>query len=141
MIAIDAAMSVVNTAADLTVLKTGPPKVTPGVVGGVSWTITVSNAGPSDALDVAVNDTLPAGITVVSITPSQGSCTAFPCTLGRIADGASATVTVVGTLDADADPTTSPLANTAAATSSTHDPSEGGEESTAYSRSGSTCES
>ncbi len=63
------------------------------VVGGLaSYTITVSNTGAGSATGVIVTDTLPAGTWTVS--SSQGSCAAFPCTLGTIAAGGSATITV-----------------------------------------------
>lgn len=66
----------------------------------VTYTITVTNNGPSDASSVTVTDTLPAnGVTFVSATPSQGGpCTkagnVVTCPLGTIANGNSATVTI-----------------------------------------------
>ncbi|MCH7396490.1 gliding motility-associated C-terminal domain-containing protein [Belliella sp. DSM 107340] len=55
----------VETAADLTIVKTAS---SPTVIAGenISYTITVSNAGPSDALEVMVSDMLPAGTAFVS---------------------------------------------------------------------------
>ena len=55
----------------------------------VNYTITVTNAGPSPATNVVVTDTLPAGLTLVSATPSQGTCNAVDpvtCNLGTIAE-------------------------------------------------------
>ena len=49
----------ITTAADLQVDKAGPAEVTAGQTA--AYTITVGNAGPSDALDVSVSDMLPAG--------------------------------------------------------------------------------
>ena len=43
--------------ADLGVTKTGPATVTAG--NTITWTITVTNAGPSDAVDAEVTDVLP----------------------------------------------------------------------------------
>jgi uncharacterized repeat protein (TIGR01451 family) len=83
--------------ADLSVTKVAGAG--PFVAGGnVTYTITVSNAGPSAATNVTALDTLPAGTTFVSATPSQGSCTGtstVSCALGTIASGGSATVALV----------------------------------------------
>ena len=68
---------------------------------------------------VVVTDTLPAGFTATSISSSQGSCTALPCTLGTLPAGGSATVTIVGTVAATV---TTSLVNLAGVTSSTADP-------------------
>jgi uncharacterized repeat protein (TIGR01451 family) len=61
------------------------------------YTITVANGGPSAATGVTVTDTLPAGVTFVSATPSQGSCTGtgtVSCNLGTLARAATATVNI-----------------------------------------------
>ena len=39
----------------------------------MTFTVTASNAGPDDATAVEVTDVLPAGLTFVSATPSQGT--------------------------------------------------------------------
>lgn len=39
----------------------------------VEWTITVINKGPSTAMDVVVNDTLPKGLVITGATPSSGT--------------------------------------------------------------------
>jgi len=80
--------------ADLSVTKTtGATSVTPGQV--ITYSITVSNAGPSPATNVVVTDTLPPGLQYVLATPSQGSCngtTTVTCNMGTLNSGASATV-------------------------------------------------
>ncbi|MBT8404547.1 MAG: DUF11 domain-containing protein, partial [Gemmatimonadetes bacterium] len=58
--------STVQVAADLTVTKTGPASVTAG--SGASWTVQVTNNGPSTARNVVLTDTLPAGVSFVSAT-------------------------------------------------------------------------
>ena len=79
---------------DLSITKTDLPD--PVVAGtNLTYTLTVTNNGPSDATGVVATDTLPAGVTLVSATPSQGSCTLTTCNLGNLASGASATVTIV----------------------------------------------
>jgi len=60
-----------------------------------TYTITVSNAGPSDATNVTVGEaSFPVGFTMGTVSSSQGSCAAFPCNLGTIANGGSATISV-----------------------------------------------
>lgn len=67
----------------------------------LSYTVTVVNNGPDDAPAVQLSDTLPSGLSVASVTPSQGTCTrvstSLSCPLGALANGASATVTIAGT--------------------------------------------
>jgi uncharacterized repeat protein (TIGR01451 family) len=85
--------------ADLQIAKTGPANA---VVGGqISYTLTVKNNGPANATNVVVTDSVPAGTTFVSSTPSQGTCDAtVSCNLGSLASGGSATVTIVVTATA-----------------------------------------
>ena len=40
----------------------------------LTYTVIVTNNGPTRARDVTVTDVLPTGVTFVSATPSQGSC-------------------------------------------------------------------
>ena len=64
-----------------------------------TYTLTAINSGSADATNVTVTDTIPAPLTLVSATPSQGTpCTGNPavtCNLGTIPGGQSATVTIV----------------------------------------------
>jgi uncharacterized repeat protein (TIGR01451 family) len=77
----------------------------------LTYTITVQNDNVADAPAVHMFDTLPASVTLVSVTPSQGTCDGtVVCDLGTIPVSSSATVTVVVT------PTVAgPLSNTASA--------------------------
>ena len=60
--------------ADLTVAKSvTPSSPSPGSV--ITYTITLSNQGPSQATSVVLTDTLPAGISYKSASSSQGSYT------------------------------------------------------------------
>ncbi len=108
--------STVNTTvtrtADLGVVKNGPATATAGT--NVTYTIDVTNAGPSDAPDVVLTDVLPAGTTLVSFT-----CGANPCAIGTLAANASVSYTLVAQVAPNA---TGPLVNTATVTTSALDP-------------------
>lgn len=112
--------------ADLSLVKSGPDTVVAGT--NLTYTITVTNGGPSVAHNVLVQDQLPGGVTFVSVTPSQGTCTYgqptardLRCGLGNLAAGASATITVVGKVAPQVAPGTL-LVNEAIVSSSTADP-------------------
>jgi uncharacterized repeat protein (TIGR01451 family) len=90
--------------ADLAVNKTGTPN--PVVAGQKeTYTITVTNNGPSNATGVVAQDAWSAatgikgGIAFKSVSTSQGTCiqsgAGISCNLGSLAIGASATVTLV----------------------------------------------
>ncbi|MGH2664924.1 gliding motility-associated C-terminal domain-containing protein, partial [Flavobacterium sp.] len=111
--------------ANLSVVKT-VNNPAPNVGGTVIFTITAGNAGPSAATGVSVNDVLPAGYTFVSATPSVGTWTAPNWTIGNLANGASATLTITATVNA-----TGPYANTATITGVENDPTPGNNTSTA----------
>jgi uncharacterized repeat protein (TIGR01451 family) len=86
--------------ADMAVAMTdSPDPVTTG--NSLTYSITVTNNGPDNAAGVTLSDTLPAGTSFVSATPSQGSCGnaggAVSCALGNLNNAASATVNVVVT--------------------------------------------
>ena len=69
----------------------------------LTYTVTVTNNGPDSAANVVLTDLLPATVTLVSATPSSGTCngiTTVTCALGNLADGASGTVVVVVTTTA-----------------------------------------
>lgn len=88
------------------------------VSNNLTYTFTVTNAGPY-ATNVSFSDTLPAGVTFVSATPSQGSCSGtstVTCTLGSV-DYADPTVTLV----VRPTTTTAALNNSASVTSSVND--------------------
>lgn len=81
------------SSADLGVSATVTP--VPGAVSQLlHFDATVSNRGPDTATGVAFTSTLPAGLTFVSATPSQGTCTGASCNLGNLASGANATIRV-----------------------------------------------
>ncbi len=112
--------SVVATSADLVVTETGPATV---IVGGdVTYTLIVTNNGPSDAQNVMLNVTLPAGETFVSASAGGGSGTSYSSgSLGTLAAGADLSVTVVAAVSRGA-VGGSTLTNTATVSSSASDP-------------------
>ena len=114
------ATTTVNPAADLAVTKTDSPD--PVAVGTpLTYTVGVSNAGPSTATGITLSDTLPAGVTFNSATTTQGSCSqasgTVTCSLGSLANTASATVTISVTPQS-----TGSITNQANVTSLTGDP-------------------
>src|SRR6202022_4059035 len=83
------------------------------VGSNVTFTITVTNNGPSDATGVQITDLLPAGLAFVSATPSQGTYTSGTglWDIGAISSGASVTLALTATVTA-----TGSLTNTATKT-------------------------
>ncbi len=64
----------------------------------MTYTSVVTNHGPGVATNVAFNDVLPAGQTLVSVTTTQGSCagtTTVVCAIGMLELDRSATVVIV----------------------------------------------
>ena len=87
----------VTPACDLSLAMSGPPSVIIG--SNATYQLTVQNLGPSPASGVSVHDTLPTGVTLVSITNLQGISSVtngvVTCVLtNSLAAGASATVTI-----------------------------------------------
>ncbi|WP_405055822.1 DUF11 domain-containing protein [Kribbella sp. NBC_01505] len=110
----------VAESADLQLTKTGTPDPVPAG-SELTYTIVAKNNGPSTAKEVAVADTLPDGVTLVSAKAAQGTCTGtVDCALGDIASGASVSITVVVRVPAAS--TATGLTNVATATTSTSDP-------------------
>ncbi len=99
---------------DLVVTKTDSPD--PVLVNNnLTYTVTVENIGSADATGVVLTDTLPSGVSFVSASPSQGTCSestgVVTCDLGTIAlGGGPVAVTIVVTPN-----TAGTIDNTAAA--------------------------
>jgi len=106
--------------ADLSVAKTAPATATAG--GTLTYTIDVTNAGPSEALNLTLADTLPAGVVVQSFNAGAWSCGTiagqFNCSLPSMAAGGFSTITL--TVLTPSQPTT--LVNTVAVASAIADP-------------------
>jgi uncharacterized repeat protein (TIGR01451 family) len=83
---------------DIAIVKTAVPALIVPPGGNLTYTLDITNNGPAVAQNVAVTDNLPASVTLVSATPSQGVCTGvsnITCTLGDINYPGTATVTIV----------------------------------------------
>ncbi|UMB62231.1 gliding motility-associated C-terminal domain-containing protein [Lutibacter sp. A80] len=119
--------TIVVTSSDLVTVKTvSDPTPSEGDV--ITYTIAVTNNGPSDATGVSLTDLLPAGVTYVS--DDQGD--AFNSgsgiwTIGAIANGVTATLNITATVDVDTAGTFITNATTAATGDQT-DPSTAGDE-------------
>jgi uncharacterized repeat protein (TIGR01451 family) len=107
------------SASDLSVTKTAS-SLTPTIGQQVTFTIVASNAGPGAATGVTVNDQIPAGYTLISATPSTGTWSSPHWNIGNLASGASATMTVTATVNANG-----PYANTATITGNQPDSNPG----------------
>ena len=124
-----ASTTVSASPADVSLTKTA--SAASATVGStVTYTLVASNAGPGPATNVVVTDVLPAGAGLVSATSTQGSCsgtTTVICSLGTIASGSSATITLALNLPA----TSGPISNSATVATSTPDPNTANNSSTA----------
>jgi uncharacterized repeat protein (TIGR01451 family) len=94
-------IQVASPSADLGVVKTGPST---GKAGhALSYSITVTNHGPSSASGIVLADTLPSNIKFGSATSTQGTCalqtggSVVLCNIGTIASGASVQAKIVFT--------------------------------------------
>ncbi len=88
--------------ADLSLNKT-INNASPNIGENVTFTVTINNAGPSSATGVSVADLLPAGLTFVSATPSQGTYNSGTGvwtvgTVGTAINANSATLQIVATV-------------------------------------------
>jgi uncharacterized repeat protein (TIGR01451 family) len=125
--------AMVATRADVSIVKTGPASPIAGT--NATYTILVSNHGPSVAAGPSVADTIPAGTTFQSLTSPAGWTCAKPavgtagpasvtCTAASLAAGASATFALTLRSTA-ATPDGSSLCNTASISATTADPRSG----------------
>ncbi len=102
--------AIVVPSADLAIAKTtNVTTFDPGQE--VTYTITVTNSGPDAAAMVTVTDVLPAGVTFVSASGDDATCTGtttVTCTIAALASGASSSIALVVTANGSA-----PISNTA----------------------------
>jgi uncharacterized repeat protein (TIGR01451 family) len=121
----------VVASADLSISKTTS---TATAFGGnpISYTIAVTNNGPTPATSVSVTDTLQAGATFISATGTGWTCNAVAnvvtCTTPTLNVGAAPPITLTINAPTTNSPTT--LVNTATVSSATPDPVPGNNSST-----------
>ncbi|MBI1764023.1 MAG: DUF11 domain-containing protein, partial [Acidobacteria bacterium] len=126
----NATSTLVNTSADLAITKTDSPD--PVIAGNnLTYTITITNNGPSDAQNVVVTDQLAAPLSFVSVSstdvgfactaPPVGSVGLITCTKATLPVGASTTITLIGKV-ASGTISGATITNTATVASSTSDP-------------------
>jgi uncharacterized repeat protein (TIGR01451 family) len=100
----------------MAIVKSASPN--PDVSKGqtLTYTLTVTANGPSRATNVSVSDPLPAGLTFVSVSPGNPTCTfaasTVTCNLGTYDPGDSSIITVTTTVAVN----TTQLTNTATVT-------------------------
>jgi uncharacterized repeat protein (TIGR01451 family) len=120
----------VATSSGLTIVKTGPHKVVAGKQ--LTYTISITNNGPSDAQNVVLTDTIPANTTFISevqtsgplfscSTPSVGGTGVVTCTIPTFAVGASAIFTITVKVNSNTSSGTT-ITNTATIASATTTP-------------------
>jgi uncharacterized repeat protein (TIGR01451 family) len=121
------------TSSDLSIVKTvAPATVLPGQ--RITYTLEVTNAGPSNATGVTVEDSWAfSGLIDVTATPSQGTCptvttSSVLCEIGNLTAGGTATVEISATVDFD---DSSGLLNTASVEGDQADPRPDNNESSA----------
>src|SRR5207249_1919861 len=100
-------VAVTVQSADLAVTKV-VNNATPNERDTLTYTVTLTNNGPDAATSAAVTDLLPAGVTFLSSTPSQGSYLSGTgvWTVGSVANLSTATLTLVATVDVGTNGTT-----------------------------------
>lgn len=111
----------VSARADVGIAKAVSP-ATVSAGGMLTWTLTATNAGPSDAQTVAITDVLPAGVTLISVSSSLGSCTGsttVACSIPTLPDGATATISIVARVASGA---SGSIANTVTISAATPEP-------------------
>jgi len=110
-------VTVTLACADLLIEKSAPASGTAGE--SLTYTLTVTNSGPSDAQNVLITETYDSSFSFSSATPLSDTGTNNQWTFATIAAGASETITITGTVSASA---TGSLSNTVSLTSTTPDP-------------------
>jgi uncharacterized repeat protein (TIGR01451 family) len=128
-----------QSTADLSVVTTGSEETTAD--SQIAFSITVANYGPDPADDATLTDAVPTGATFVSFTQDSGpafSCSTpapggggvVSCSTPSLAAGAEAAFTLTVHVDSEAPPE-SFISDTASVSTSTFDPNEENNASTA----------
>ncbi|NJN96086.1 MAG: DUF11 domain-containing protein [Anaerolineales bacterium] len=113
----------VNPKADLVISKIDEPE--PVIAGEtITYTLTVTNNGPSPAADVVISDTLPLSLSLQSVSPATSTQNGQQLTwnLSNMSVGETQTFTIVANVGGDV---RNSIQNTAVVSSSTFDPAAG----------------
>ncbi|MDS1271845.1 hypothetical protein RIF23_16245 [Lipingzhangella sp. LS1_29] len=88
-------ITIAQTMTDVEITKSGPATVEPG--GTITYTVEVTNHGPSEAVDVTVQDPTNGNLTAISELPEQcpDSGLTISCALGILEPGETVTLTFV----------------------------------------------
>ncbi len=132
------ALTNATASADVSIVKTAPAAAATG--SNLTYSINVTNNGPSDAASVTMADTLPPNTTFVSesqltgpaficTNPSVGGTGAVSCSIATLTAGTSATFSIVVQVAVAAP--LGPSSNTATVTASSADPNPANNSSTA----------
>src|SRR5213075_1945700 len=84
-----------TTAADLSIVKTLTTAGPYNAGQSVTFSLLITNAGPSTATSIQVTDT-PSNLTITNVT---GACGALPCGIVSLGVGANTTITVTATIN------------------------------------------
>jgi len=132
----DSVTTTVTPVADLSVLKDGPLTIPAG--SNITYTVSVTNNGPSHASTVSVEDILAAGLTFVSadapagwscVTPAVGANGTITCSAASLLEGETADFTFVVHLTSSAT-VGGTVSNTATVSTATSDSNSGNDSST-----------
>lgn len=117
------ATTTVNPKADLVISKSDEPAT---VVAGetLTYTLTITNNGPSPATNVVISDTLPLSLSLQSVTPATSTQNGqqLNWNLDNMAVGTTQTFTIVAKVGGDV---RNSVQNTATVTSTVFDPTPG----------------
>jgi uncharacterized delta-60 repeat protein/uncharacterized repeat protein (TIGR01451 family) len=132
---LDSTNATTLNSADLLVTITGPQNPNSVVAGGAfTWNVSVTNRGGANATNVFLTDTLPAGVSYVGSTASNGTPSelngVISDSIGVLAPGATATLTINVTAGA----TPMLVSDTATATLSETDDTPTNNAATEYTR-------
>ncbi len=131
------AVTTVTSTADLTITKSGPATATAGT--NITYSLTLTNGGPSNAASVSLTDAVPANATFVSesqstgqvfscVTPAVGGTGTITCSLASFVNGGSATFSITVHINPGA---TGTVSNTANVSTASTDPGPGANSATA----------
>lgn len=137
------AMTSVTTTVDVSVTKSGPPAAANGA--NITYTVTVSNAGPSPAPSTTLTDNVPANTTFVSLnqsgplfscsTPGAGGTGTISCSNASFPAGSPTTFTLVVNVNPST-PAATVITNTANVSSGGTDANSGNNTATATTTTG-----